>query len=289
MLINKILKVEGFLKPSAFIFFLFKLLVVNGQNIQIRSAVDSLAIPNSYIYTNNKLIGISDLNGQYIFKENLLNVEITHVSFLSKDLKEINRDTIIYLKEIENHLKEVEIQKKSSNSILSKIIKNIYSGETNFSFNQSAIVVFKNNNLSIKSIDFEIIDVFGVKNIKYKPFRIGVFNYDQENEQIMNKVYESEILTKHNDKKYFTYFPLKQIEIDSNYFCISFEILDDTFYKPEFIMSNVGTIAAVPSLKLKRINEKKSFRISYDNENNIYKIEKIESGGFNIKINYNEK
>lgn len=257
------------------------------QNIKIFSQEDRMPLSNVSVYSFDKLIGFSNELGVFDINKKT-QIKLSHLGYKDIEINKILNDTVILLEIEEKAIKEVVIQeKKSSNR--NKLINSIYLGETNFSFNSKGVVLFKNNKKNIHNISLEIIDVFGVKNIKYKPFKIAIYEFDSIENNLGAKIFESKTLQKEDQKKYFKYVPNSKIDIQSDYFYVAFEILDDTFYNPKFITSNVGSIAAVPSLKLRRINEGVSYKISYDNELQLTSITKIEHGGFNIKIEYDEK
>lgn len=258
------------------------------QEIKVFSKNDSLPIVKANFSLNGVLIGMTDNGGKYEIKGNKTNIDIKHLGYKDLKINKIINDTIVYLEREYQGIEEVTIKKEKKKSFFERNIQKMVIGETNFSFKQKGIVLFKKNNKEIKNIKLEVIDVFGVKNIKYRPFKIAIYEFDSIKKSLGNKIFESELLEKNDNKKFFNFVLNKKIEIRSSCFYVAFEILDSKYYNPKFIQSKRGLIAAVPSLKLKRVNEGNSFRISYNENDEIICFEKIKNGGFNMKIEYNE-
>lgn len=269
------------------IFFLLFNVCVYSQTIKVLSQQDKSPVVNCHIFSNENIIGYTDSLGVFQVGAKSQSLKFTHINYEDLFISTIQNDTTIYLKSVKLDLEEVVVATKKKVKPVEKFLNKIFIGKTNFSFNQHGLVLFQNNNRSIKSLSFEIIDVFGVKNIKYRPFKIGIYEQDESGD-IGKKVFESEILEKKDNKKYFNYTLNENFKIGSDFFYVAFEILSSEYYSPNFIQSKVGTIAAVPSLGLINSDKNKSFRVSYDESNQIINFEEIQFGSFNIKIEFDD-
>lgn len=266
-------------------FLIFFKLYSFGQKLTVVSNEDNIPLPNCNIYSENLALGQTDSLGNFLFDKKYKNLKITHVGFKTEFIKSISNDTIIQLQYEEYNLKEIKIEYLKEKKIES-LLNKLYVGETNFSFREHAIVLINNEHKALNSILIEIIDVFGVKNIKYRPFRLNIFEFDTLTNSLGRKVFESEILKKTNSKKYYTYFFEDNLKIKTDRFYVSFEILNSNHYKPDFIESEVGFIAAVPSIKLRSRKFKNSFKALFDDSNNLIYLKEIIYGDLNIKIKY---
>jgi hypothetical protein len=103
-----------------------------------------------------------------------------------------------------------------------------------------------------------LVDLYGVKGMKYLPFKVNFFTVNIETGKPDKKILPEDILLRKNNKK-------KWFEVDfSNYninvppegMYVAFIILDSKDYKVNTIMSKYGVIDAVPYLKLRRTNKK---------------------------------
>jgi hypothetical protein len=257
----------------------------NCQTIKIISDIDSLPLKNAHIFSNNNLIGVSDIYGQYEFKKKQNNLKISHLGYQDLFLKEVINDTIIIIKFEKINLNEISIEYKKEKKVQS-FLNNIIVGETNFTFREHALVLLEVNSERINSLSIEVIDVFGVKNIKFRPFRLNIFEFDTLTNSLGKKVFESEILSKSDNKKYFNYKFREDFKLKGKFFFISFEILDSKYYNPEYIESKHGIISAVPSVKLKPRKIRNSYKAIFDETNSLVNFEEFIYGDFNIKINY---
>ncbi|NHN26677.1 hypothetical protein FIA58_013410 [Flavobacterium jejuense] len=266
--------------------FLFNILNIFSQRkIYVFSCNDSLPLSNAILFSKNKKIGQTDSFGKTIIEASVTDFKILKEDFLELDIKSIESDSLVFLKKDTIH--NVEKDSKFGLFIKDKLDL-FFTKETNFSFNENGVVRFKNiPNKKITEILVEVCDVFGVKNIKYKPFKISIYESDSVSNFMANKLYESEVLYKENNEKYFKYILNRSIQIKSKYIYVSFEILSIDYYVPNFIQSKVGTIAAVPSIKL--IKDKNLFSFKFSTpckscESNVV-FKKINKN-FNIKVKY---
>ena len=178
---------------------------------------------------------------------------ITHLNYnllkvLSEDLK---KDTL-YLDKNNYELDELKIKSKK------KIKWNPLPFSVNLAHQQQVATLFvseKNVGVPIKKIKAQVIDLFGVKNLKYLPFKLQLREVNPDNNVPDKLIFESTLVCKKDSKKYFElYISDLNITLPPNGLFVVFEVLDDKRYPVTFISSRVGVIAAVPQLKSKRKN-----------------------------------
>ena len=189
----------------------------NCQTIKIISDIDSLPLKNAHIFSNNNLIGVTDIYGKYEFKKKQNNLKISHLGYQDLFIKEVINDTIVIIKFEKINLNEISIEYKKEKKVQS-FLNNIIVGETNFTFREHALVLLEGNSERINSLSIEVIDVFGVKNIKFRPFRLNIFEFDTLTNSLGKKVFESEILSKSDNKKYFNYKFREDFKLKGKFF-----------------------------------------------------------------------
>ena len=218
--------------------------VVESASIFVLQAKDTVVILNSSSAGTFKIpqsAGIFD------------RIWITHLNYnslqvVSEDLK---KDTL-YLDNNNYELDELKIKSKK------KIKWNPLPFSVNLGHQQQVATLFvsdKNVGLPIKKIKAQVIVLFGVKNLKYLPFKLQLREVNPDNNIPGKLIFESEVLSKKDSKKYFELNVASlNITLPKNGLYVVFEVLDDKSYPVTFIRSRVGVIDAVPQLKSKRKN-----------------------------------
>ena len=185
---------------------------------------------------------------------------ITHLNYNSLQVlgADLKKDTL-YLEKNKYELDELEIKWKK------RIERNLIPFTVNLSHEQQLATLFiskKNSGSHVKSIKAQVIDLFGVKNLKYLPFKLQLRAVNPENNFPGKLIFESDVLSKKDSKKYFELdVSSLNITLPINGLFVVFEVLDEKNYPVTFITSKVGVIVAVPQLKSKRKNN--STFISY--------------------------
>ena len=104
----------------------------------------------------------------------------------------------------------------------------------------------------IKNLKYWVVDDFGVKNLKFLPFKAALYSVDTVTGRPGEKVYESAVIKKGDNKKWTVIDIASQhIKMPKEGIFIVFEILDVSDYKQQFVMAKFGTIDAVPALRAK--------------------------------------
>lgn len=224
---------------------------VESASIFVLQAKDTVVILNS---SSTGTFKIPQSNGSFD------RIWITHLNYnllqaVGEDLK---KDTL-YLDKNNYELDELKIKSKKEAKW------NPLPFSMNLAHEQQIATLFiaeKNVGLHVKKIKAQVIDLFGVKNLKYLPFKLQLREVNPENNFPGKLIFESEVVSKKDSAKYFELDVTSlNITLPKNGLFVVFQVLDDKSYPITFISSRVGVIVAVPQLKSKRKNN--SSFISY--------------------------
>ena len=220
-----------------------------------RTAVESASIfvlqaKDTVVILNSSSMGIFEIpqsNGSFD------RIWITHLNYNSLQAvgEDLKKDTL-YLDKNNYELDELKIKSKKEAKW------NPLPFSMNLAHEQQIATLFiaeKNVGLHVKKIKAQVIDLFGVKNLKYLPFKLQLREVNPENNLPGKLIFESEVVSKKDSKKYFELDVTSlNITLPKNGLFVVFEVLDDKSYPITFISSRVGVVVAVPQLKSKRKN-----------------------------------
>jgi hypothetical protein len=230
------------------------------------NVVDSLNLEPIYkvlLLHSNKIMSTSDNHGVLNLNIDLSNpIEITLIHDKYKEKKillNFKKDTIIFLEPKTIELEGIEIDKKiiDKKIIQRTLIRTFFNYKINLSHEDkiAQLIVKNEEKLKLSKIKINVVDIFGVKNLKYLPFKVSIYDINEIDFKPGKSIYTSEVIRKNNNKKWV------EIDIDFlNLFSnekdlfLVFEILDKNMYPVELINSQVGLIAAVPQVKARIYN-----------------------------------
>ena len=229
--------------------------------------------------------GLIKLNN---FKNNSICIEISHVNYGKQKItinsvKETDNDTI-FLDEKIYEMDEIVLDSKSNNKLYLNysIMRFFFNYRLSLGHNQkiAQIVYKKEYKKKISRIKIQIIDGLGVKNLKYLPFKVSIYDVDSLTQKPNQCIYSSEIIKKNNNKKW-VYIDVDSINLFSNDqdLFLVFETLRKEDYPVEFISSKMGIIPAVPMIKADIYTPKNKIKCYinlYDYIEELYKWEFIE-------------
>jgi len=217
---------------------------VESASIFVLQAKDTVLILNS---SSMGIFEIPQSNGSFD------RIWITHLNYNSLQAvgEDLKKDTL-YLDKNNYELDELKIKSKKEAKW------NPLPFSMNLAHEQQIATLFiaeKNVGLHVKKIKAQVIDLFGVKNLKYLPFKLQLREVNPENNLPGKLIFESEVVSKKDSKKYFELDVTSlNITLPKNGLFVVFEVLDDKSYPITFISSRVGVVVAVPQLKSKRKN-----------------------------------
>lgn len=235
------------------------------NNIKVIDTLNFEPIYNVSLIFSDKSVIKSDYYGVLKFNKDSINsnnIILSHKNYKEKKIiLKTKNDTIIYLEpkiiELENF--EIIKVKKDKKIIQRTFFRTFFNYKTNLIHEDkiAQLIPKKEEKIKINKIKVNVIDIFGVKNLKYLPFKVSLYDVDNIDFKPDKCIYSSEIIRKKNDKKW--------VEIDISFLnlfsdekdlFIVFEVLDYNMYPVKLINSKVGLIAAVPQVKAKIYNPK---------------------------------
>lgn len=246
-----------------------------------------------YFLSFNDTIAMSssDENGNFTIPKKIKyfeKIRVTHVSYnpFNAKVKDLESSTF-YLVKNNYELEELKIKSKK------RFKWNPLPFKTNLDHNEmvaTLIVDKKSIGNRVKKIKAEVTDIFGVRNLKYLPFRLQLREVNPETNLPDKLLFRTEIITKRNSKKWFEFDVTGlNINLPETGLYVVFEVLNRESYQEEFINSRVGVIVAVPQLKTKRKNNKhyNSYRLKKCYNNTcIEKWEIQKDYYFNLKLEF---
>lgn len=182
-------------------------------------------------------------------------INITHINYksVSVDVKELIIDTI-FLEKNNYQLDDLKIRSRK------KFKWNPLPFTTNLAHEDKVatlVIDKKESGKPVHKIRAQIVDLFGVKNMKYLPFKVQIRTVNSDDNAPDSLLFESQVLRKKDNKKWFEYdISEKNIILPEEGLYLVFEILKEEAYPVTFIQSRVGVIVAVPQIKTKRKNNK---------------------------------
>ena len=242
---------------------------------EVRNSTDGQSIADVNVVLKDStaiFTTITDANGKFKFPKTTLSkkakLEMSCIGFETKNFNASNQQ-IFYLNEKTEVLNTVLIKKETKKM---SIIESLIPYERNLGFNAIAVNFFPFDEVNmahkITKLRYHIIDMGGVKGLKYLPFKVNLYSCDSlgmPNEKIL----KDDILAKKDNNKIWFEIDISKynIKIPKQGIYVAFIVLDKKDYKTQFIQSNFGVIQAVPSLKLRRTRDirKKSY-LGYNGE-----------------------
>lgn len=206
---------------------------------------------------NDTLIFISNNAGQVIIQQDITPFSVSHINY--RDTLVAQHSSRILLAPLERKLDRLVINsEEKENKLLTGVAGLFYDFRINLGHNTKAALLIpqdkKNRGRSIKSLKYEVIDVYGVKNLKYLPFRAALYSVDTLTGMPGVKIYDAGIIEKQDNKKWVSITVKEEIIVPENGLFIVFECLGDDFYGDRTIWSKQGLIDAAPSLAAEMYN-----------------------------------
>jgi hypothetical protein len=282
---------------TLFYFFLFISCISSAQNQEYLVLDQETKMPiesaSVYLLQVSDTMAILNSSDRGTFKilqsfDRYNRIYITHLNYKPSIVSglDLEKDTL-YLEKNNYELDELEIKSKK------KIKWNPLPFSVNLSHEQQVATLFlseKDVGLQVKKIKAQVIDLLGVKNLKYLPFKLQLREVNPEDNLPGKIVFESAIISKKDAKKWYELdISSLQIIMPANGLFIVFEVLDQKKYSVIFINSRVGIISAVPQLKTKRKNLSSSisyiFRKCYE-EDCLEKWELQKEYYFNLQLGF---
>ena len=134
-----------------------------------------------YFNTNDTVTYISDIKGAVNSDPKFRFLKVTHLNY--KDTILINSATTFFLTPLNHNLQEVKIEKnKIKNNFGISVLKHLMDYSINFVYNDKAALYipyeeqFASKN--IQYLKYELVDILGVKNMKYLPFKANIYSVD---------------------------------------------------------------------------------------------------------------
>ena len=208
-----------------------------------------------YFNTNDTVTYISDIKGAVNSDPKFRFLKVTHLNY--KDTILINSATTFFLTPLNHNLQEVKIEKnKIKNNFGISVLKHLMDYSINFVYNDKAALYipyeeqFASKN--IQYLKYELVDILGVKNMKYLPFKANIYSVDTITMLPDTIIYKSKIIKKSDRKKWVIIdVASEKIQIPKEGVFIVFEVLDRADYKTEYVNSSQGQIPAVPTVRAK--------------------------------------
>lgn len=197
-------------------------------------------------------------------------IKFSHVAyediFLGKKL-----DTIFLINKNCDLEEVILTNKKNDKKLLKNLIKPFVNYTHNLGFNDKFVSLFKTENKKINEISLEIINTLEVKNTKFLPFKIVIYSKDTNTDYPNDLIFQSEIVRKENNNKYFTY-NISHLDLIKNFneIFIGIEILDENNYYPKKIYSKYGFVDATPSIEAE-IYDELSYQKTYEYQDHLKK------------------
>ncbi len=222
-----------------------------------------------HIGTKNDTIAIfTDSSGKINIDVAFFPFTTSHINYKDTIVSAFN--DLILLTPNREMLKNVLIEKKKKNEgnvALLAAAGLFYKCKSNLSHNSKAALFIhydpKKQNKSINTLKYNVIDIFGVKNLKYLPFRASLYSVDTLTGLPGERIFDAGIITKQDNKKWVKVDIASQnIRVPHEGLFIVFEILGIQDYKIRTIWSKEGLIDAVPALNSK-VSTMENLRKSY--------------------------
>ena len=246
--------------------FLFCCYSSNSQNkITIIDSLTLNPVKNVSLTINHKPIKKSDFNGLIEIDYNVLyskEVVFIHENYKEKITTIMNKnDTVIYLVSKSIILNDIEIKKKVKDKkiIERTMVRAFFNFKINLNHGDkiAQLIVKKKEKEKINKIKVNVIDIYGVKNLKYLPFKVSIYDVSDDDFKPNNCIYSTEIIRKSNNTKWVD-IDVSFLDLFSNEkdLFLVFEVLDKNSYPIELISSKIGLISAVPQIKARIYNPK---------------------------------
>lgn len=200
---------------------------------------------------------VSNIRGQIIIPKNIQKLHTSHINY--RDTIVAAQNNKVLLIPSTTIMEEVLIQnqdKQKKGNLLLSVASPFTDFKINFSHNNKAALFIPpdrdNLNKPIKRLKYEVIDIFGVKNLKYLPFKAAIYTIDTITGLPDKEIYGSEIIKKKDNRKWVTVDVSNQdIKMPAEGLFIVFKVLEQEAYKVFTIESEEGIISAVPSVRAK--------------------------------------
>lgn len=206
----------------------------------------------NYKSSNGMVTLLSGKGGNVLINNNINKIAVSHIAY-KKDVFAV-KDTI-YLEPSEHELAEVTVtNKKERNKTIVSVMRPFMDYEINFGYREKAAALIpfdaKNAGKKIKYLKYEVIDILGVKNLKFLPFKAALYSVDTLTGMPDREVYSSNIIKKKDNKRWVKVdISENNIVIPPEGLFIVFEIPGKDIYLQEHIEAKGGIIDAVPAVR----------------------------------------
>ena len=189
-----------------------------------------------------------------------IKIEDINYEYKTVFFNKINIDTV-FLTEKTNVIDQVVVTSKEKLTFKRAIVGFLFNYKINLNHNDklAQLIVKKKKERKIKKIKLKIIDGFGVRNLKFLPFKVSIYSKDSLILKPKECLFTSDVIIKSDNKKWVK-VDISNLNFLSNKedLFIVFEILKEDEYQQDLVNSKIGLIPAVPMLKAKIYNPKSS-------------------------------
>jgi hypothetical protein len=214
---------------------------------------------NVVFYKHSKQYSqISNDKGIFILDNEIDSLKVSHLGYCSIKLKSV-KDTFLLCSKVSqlNTVTITRAKKRASPFFLSYL----FDYSINFIPKEKVAVFipFKqiNKHKRIKFLKYQLADVYGVKNLKFLPFKSCLYSVDDLSNKPDQLIFESEIVKKKDNTKWVLVDVSKyNLIVPTRGIFIVFEVLDSTYYSQDYILSTEGPIRVAPTLKAEFYNPK---------------------------------
>ncbi|WP_456438713.1 hypothetical protein [Psychroserpens sp.] len=229
-------------------------------------------IENVSISIDKKFIGYFDSNGDFKIEEGVKynSISFSHLSYetLSIEREHFNGQ-VVYLVSKSETLDEVEIDGKKKYSLARGVLggTGLLGGRTHLGWDSKAVtfIPFEEEG-EITKLTYRLVDVLGVKGLKYLRFKANLYTIDTITRLPEKKLIEEDIITsnKNGDRVFLLDVSKYNIQMPKEGVFVAFIILNYDEYNVKGVMSKGGQICATPAIKTRvRKNKEKRFSVKY--------------------------
>jgi len=205
-------------------------------------------------------------------------VEISHVNYgvhkINFNNSNVHQDTIFLVERIQD-MDEVVLKSSTKKYLNYSLMRFFFNYKLSLGHNHkiAQIVYKKDFRKKISKIKIQIIDGLGVKNLKYLPFKVSIYNVDTLTIKPNQSIYTTEAIRKNNDNKW-VYIDVEKLDLYSNNqdLFLVFETLSKDDYPVTYINSKIGPIAAVPMIKAEIFTPKNKIKCYVNVSNHIEEL-----------------
>lgn len=217
---------------------------------------------------------VSNSRGQIVIPQSLHKLHTNHLNYRDIIVSRYNNKVLLSPSRNIMATAVIENEQKQKGDLLRAIASPFTDVTSNMSHGNKAALFIpadkENSGKIIKSLKYEVVDVFGVKNLKYLPFKAAVFSVDTATGMPGREIFCSDIIKKEDNKKWVTIdVSEEKINMPKEGIFIVFEVLEYKYYlehhQKRTIWSKVGRIDAAPTVRANMYNPnnpRKSYRFT---------------------------